>query len=86
MRALRRGMWMTDEKGRVGIVNRIGPDSREKPELEAGEVEFHLVAEDGTTSLITFRAAEGLMQARLREIPEPRRPGKKFAAKLGYAA
>lgn len=73
---MRKGMWMKDTDGRVGIANNIAPD---------GAVEFHVVAKDGTTELVLILPAVALTQARFLEIPESRRTltKEKFKA-LGY--
>ena len=86
---IRKGMWCVDQDGRVGIANRIGPDEgdplRGVPAL-ADEAEFHVVDDAGATSLVAVVPLDALVQARYREIPEPRRTlsREQFAA-LGYA-
>ena len=73
---IRKGMWCVDEDGRVGIAAEISA---------LGEAEFHLVDEEGATTLVVTVSASSLVQARYREIPEPRRAiGRHAFAALGY--
>ena len=73
---IRKGMWVVNDQGEIGIANAVAPD---------GTVEFHKVAPDGFTELAVMVHISALVQARFREIPEPRRTLTKeqFAA-LGY--
>lgn len=74
--ALRKGMWVVDGDGSVGIVAAFNGD---------GTVEVHNVDGDGTTTLIRPAiSAAGLRQAFCSEIPEARRPAEDVAASLGY--
>lgn len=85
---IRKGMWCVDGEGRVGIINALAvgvaeTESGERvPELRA---EFHLVNAKGETVQTVVVPAAGLVQARYREIPEPRRKlAKERFAALGY--
>lgn len=73
---IRKGMWVVDGDGRVGIANAIGAD---------GMAELHLVDDAGMTTLVLQVPIDSLVQARYREIPEPRRTvSRERFAELGY--
>lgn len=74
---IRKGMWVVNDQGEVGIANAIAAD---------GTVEFHKVDGDGYTEIVQLVPVVTLVQARYREIPEPRRTltREEFAAR-GYA-
>lgn len=89
-RGLRRGMWVVQGRT-VGIL--IG--------LSAGAAQVQLVEADGTNRMtlqaqpngeqllvphILTLPVEGLKQAGLEDIPEPRRPPPGIAARFGYHA
>lgn len=73
---IRKGMWVVNDQGEVGIANAIAAD---------GTVEFHKVAGDGFTEIVLPIHVNSLVQARYREIPESRRTisREEFAAR-GY--
>lgn len=84
--ALRKGMWVVDGDGAIGIY--VGTKQTIEGEGDDAVVvtsaEFHRVAEDGTTSLITFVDPTTLQQAKHVDIPECRRPSVELAKQLGY--
>lgn len=91
IRNLRTGMWINSSNG-VGILTQFiqpagGPDPR-KEELAPGRpatlAEVHLVNDDGTTKLVIVLPIADLRQAKLNEIPGPRRPKAKDGRQLGY--
>jgi hypothetical protein len=71
---LRRGMWVKDGSGRIGIVNAF----------DAAGVEFHVVDGKGETVQIEIVPASKLRQAALKDIPAARRPTKERGAFFGY--
>jgi hypothetical protein len=73
---IRKGMWVVTSNGKVGIANAF---------LADGRVEFHEVNDDGETVLVYPVQLDTLVQARYREIPQPRRTlSKERFAALGY--
>lgn len=73
---IRKGMWVVNDQGEVGIAHQIAAD---------GSVEFHKVGVDGFTEMVLLLPIGELVQARYREIPAPRRTltREQFAAR-GY--
>jgi hypothetical protein len=73
---IRKGMWVVDQDGAIGIAHQISAE---------GQVEFHKVDAAGCTQLVVLVPIDSLVQARYREIPEPRRTltREQFAAR-GY--
>lgn len=82
---MRKGMWAC-AGNKAGIVNDIGPRpaTATSPGLKAGEVEFHEVDAEGDTVVVRLLRAGDVRQAKLEEIPEPRRPDAAVARKFGY--
>lgn len=84
---IRRGMWVVDGDGNVGIAYAVGVEVvvDNTKQFRADLVEFHKVAKDGTTEIVLVVEIGVLTQARYRQIPESRRnlKAKQFAA-LGY--
>lgn len=70
---IRKGMWVVHE-GEVGIVSAV----------DSVAAEVHYVNEAGATIGRQVVGAASLRQARLEEIPEPRRPEPARGALLGY--
>lgn len=72
MSRLRNGMWVRcgDDVGILVVVNDV--------------LQFHKVAEDGTTSLIYIVNKFDVTQAAYSDIPECRRPTEAVAKTLGY--
>lgn len=92
-RAITQGMWCKDEDGRVGIAQLDDVHGKDgKPVFDAQgfktkESTFHLVDANGNTTLVVWRAWDGLVQATYNDIPEPRREGLSrdhAASRLGY--
>lgn len=86
---LRRGMWVKDEGGRVGIYlpekARLNTGNGEVVEIAVHE--FHWCSASGETiAVLRMFSAEGLTQADYADIPEPRRSGltRQQFARLGY--
>lgn len=72
---LRKGMWLRDPEGRVGIL--VGLN-----ELNIADV--MLVKPDGTNLLRVSFPADALRQASIDDIPAPRRPTPEHGAAFGY--
>ena len=72
----RPGMWVVDNEGRLGILVRIASEDK---------WQIHFVNDKGETIGVKVTDLRGLAQAKLSDIPKPRRPEKKMAEALGYA-
>lgn len=77
-RKLKKGMWAMDGD-KVGIASDFDFSAKGGP-----TVEFHYVGEDGSTTAVAQVPFESLRQAKLKEIPESRRPEAEFGKSLGY--
>lgn len=74
LQQFRRGMWVV-VRNHIGIIWDF---------LPTGELQVHLVDSMGVTVEIQTAQADEIRQARLPEIPKPRRPNVEIAAKFGY--
>lgn len=61
---IRKGMWVVDGEGRLGIAARVDP--------VPGRTELHYVKDDGTTAEVVVVPTADLRQAKAAEIPAAR--------------
>ncbi len=76
--ALRKGMWVKDAEGRVGLAASF--------QISGGDwvVEVHYTDDQGFNIDYDVKRLNELVQAGWKDIPGPRRPSKRNAARMGY--